>query len=118
MLILNYQFLIILALDISDNIALAHLAALLGIDFYELAAQCCWDGFKLAPRSLDIAEGITFFIFLADVWLYSWLALALALEFPEELTGYWCHDGICLACLNSASCAGVRVVPSLASFAF
>ena len=29
-----------------------------------------------------------FFIFLADVWLYSWLALALALEFPEELAGY------------------------------
>ena len=89
-----------LSLDVSDNIALAHLAALLGIDFYELAAQCSWDGFKLAPRSLDIAEGITFFIFLADVWLYSWLALALALEFPEELAGYWCYDGICLGVLK------------------
>lgn len=107
-----------LPLDVSDNIALAHLAALLGIDFYELAAQCSWDGFKLAPRSLDIAEGITFFIFLADVWLYSWLALALALEFQKSWPATGATMASALACLNSASCAGVRVVPSLASFAF
>ena len=89
-----------LSLDISDNIALAHLAALLGIDFYELAAQCCRDGFKLAPRSLDIAEGITFLVLLTDEWLYSWLALALALELPENLTGYWCYDSISLGMLE------------------
>ena len=65
-----------------------------------LPPNAAGDGFKLAPRSLDIAEGITFFIFLADEWLYSWLALALALELPEELAGYWCHDGICLGMLE------------------
>ena len=26
--------------------------------------------------------------------------LAVALEFPEELAGYWCHDGICLGVLE------------------
>ena len=47
-------YLLSIALDVSDNIALAHLAALLGIDFYELAAQCSWDGFKLADWLIDM----------------------------------------------------------------
>ena len=78
-----------LPLDVSDNIALAHLAALLGIDFYEFTTQSGRYSLKLTPWSEDVAEGITFVVLLADEWLYSWLALALALELPENLTGYW-----------------------------
>ena len=89
-----------LSLDVSNNIALAHLAALLGIDFYEFTTKSCRNSLKFTPRSKNVAESITFLIFLADELLYCRLALTLALELPEDLTCYWCYDCISLGMLE------------------
>ncbi len=57
---------LLLTLDVSDDVALLDLGALLGVDLNELAAQGCLNLNKLAPRSLNPAEGVAFLILLAD----------------------------------------------------
>ena len=66
-----------LALNVSDNVALRYLRATLSVDFYKLAAESCRNLYKLAPRSLNVAKDVALLVFLADEWLNSRSALAL-----------------------------------------
>lgn len=57
------------SLDVGDDITLAHIGTLLGIDFNQLAAESGRDGDELAPWSLDVTEDIALLVFLSDVRL-------------------------------------------------
>ena len=78
LLFIIYHLFFILALNVSDDIALADLAALLSIDFHELTTKSGWHCLKLTPWSEDVAEYVAFLVLLADEWLYGWCALAFA----------------------------------------
>ena len=93
---------LLLTLDVSDDVALLDLGALLGVDLNELAAQGCLNLNKLAPRSLNPAEGVAFLILLADERLNRGSTLALAVELPEDLTLDRSNDGIGLGVLERA----------------
>ena len=88
------------ALDVGDDIALAHLGPLLGIDFNQLAAEGGRNGDELAPGSLDVTEDITLLVFLSDVRLDCRGSFAVALELPEELSLDRCDDGVGLGMLE------------------
>ena len=87
---------LLLTLDVSDDIALLDLGALLGVDLNELAAQGC----------LNLAELVAFVVLLADERLNRGSTLALAVELPEDLTLDRSNDGIGLGVLERAELLG------------
>ena len=111
-------FLSLVSLDIGDDVAFLYLRTLLGVDFHELTAEVSFHLNELAPRSHDPAESISFLVFLTNVRLHGRSGLSVALEFPEDLTAYWCHDGISLCMLEGKGLLGTYLGTELCVLGF
>ena len=105
-LLVHITILLVLALDVSDDVALRNLRATLGVYLYDLAAQGCRNLNEFAPRSLDVAEYVALIVFLTDERLDCRSALALAGEFPVDVALDRSHDGIGLGVLVGAKLFG------------
>src|SRR3712207_38999 len=83
-----------ISLDVGYHVTLVDFGALLGVDFNELATQCGGNHFKFTPRSADVAERVTLFVFLTDERFYRSHGFGVALELPEYLTFHGRYDGV------------------------
>ena len=93
-------------LDVGDDITLHDVAAALGVDFHQTAADGSGHFHYLTPRSLDVAEGVALLVFFADIRLDCRGALAFAVELPVDLALDGGGDGIGLGMFECCNLLG------------
>ena len=89
------------ALDPGDSITLTDVLTWLNANVNKFATHCSWDFYNLTPLGLQIAEWLTFLIFLTNEWLNAWCKNTLATKAPQQLTCEWSLNSIGLGMLNS-----------------